>query len=476
MVNLVVVSHSALLAQGVAELAQQMTQGGCQLAVAAGVDDPDHPIGTDAIKVMEAIESVYTPSGVLVLMDLGSALLSAETALDLLDPSIAHLVQLCAAPLVEGTLAAVVAASSGASLAEVKAEAMGALAAKAAQLGESVVEPISSAVIKSPPDAQSVSWVVRNPNGLHVRPAAKLVEVLAPFAADLLLEKNGQCVNPRSLNQLAILQVRKGDTIRLIASGPQAGEALDAFMQLAQQHFGESVTTASDSGFTGVMVPRRTVSAPLFQWLPAKPVYLPRTINPEQVTHEQQRLRQALAQTTKDLQQLMQQADQQIGAGAAAIFSAHEMLINDEELHRAMEARIAHQFVCAESALQDELMNMVADYLALDDDYLRVRELDIRDILNRTLGHLTGLPPVSLPVNSDIILLADELLPSQMVGLIYQQVKGICLSKGHIMSHSAILAEMLDIPMLVGAMGCLEASRNGQNASLDTALGILALQ
>lgn len=61
MVNLVIVSHSALLAQGVAELAQQMTQGGCQLAVAAGVDDVDHPIGTDAIKVMEAIESVYSP-------------------------------------------------------------------------------------------------------------------------------------------------------------------------------------------------------------------------------------------------------------------------------------------------------------------------------------------------------------------------------------------------------------------------------
>lgn len=476
MVNLVVVSHSALLAQGVAELAQQMTQGGCQLAVAAGVDDLDHPIGTDAIKVMEAIESVYTPSGVLVLMDLGSALLSAETALELLAPDIAQHVQLCAAPLVEGTLAAVVAASSGASLADVRAEAMGALAAKAAQLGENVAESVSRAVTQSAPDAQSVSWVVRNPNGLHVRPAAKLVEVLAPFAADLLLEKNGQCVNPRSLNQLAILQVRKGDTIRLLASGQQAGEALDAFMQLAQQHFGESVTTTSDSGFTGVMVPRGAIRAPLLQWLPAIPVFLPRTINAEQIASEQQRLHQALAQTTADLQRLRQQAEQQISAEAAAIFSAHGMLIDDEELHQAMEARIAGQLVCAESAVQDELMAMVADYLALDDEYLRVRELDIRDILNRILGHLTGLPPVPLSVEGEIILLAEELLPSQMVGLNHQQIKGICLGRGHIMSHSAILAKELDIPMLVGAMGCLEASRNGQTALLDTALGILKLQ
>ncbi|QHB31309.1 dihydroxyacetone kinase subunit DhaM [Yersinia canariae] len=478
MVNLVVVSHSALLAQGVAELAQQMTQGGCQLAVAAGVDDLDHPIGTDAIKVMEAIELVYSPSGVLVLMDLGSALLSAETALELLDPEMAKNVQLCAAPLVEGTLAAVVAASSGASLDEVRAEAMGALAAKATQLGESVTPPAASSgeMAKAAPDAQSVSWVVRNPNGLHVRPAAKLVDVLAPFAADLLLEKNGQCVNPRSLNQLAILQVRKGDTIRLLASGEQAGEALDAFMQLAHQHFGESVTTTSDSGFSGIMVPRGAITAPIFQWLPAIPVFLPQTISAGNIANEQLRLHQALAHTLADLQQLAQLAEQQIGAQAAAIFTAHAMLIDDEELYAAMDKRIEQQRICAESALQDELMAMVADYQALNDDYLRVRELDIRDILNRTLGHLTGLPPVPIAVDSEILLLAEELFPSQMIGLNHQQVKGICLSKGHILSHSAILATELDIPMLVGAIGCLGASHNGQKALLDTATGVLKLQ
>lgn len=91
------------------ELAQQMLMGGdCKIAVAAGIDDPQNPIGTDPIKVMEAIESVADTDHVLVMMDIGSALLSAETALDLLDPSIAGKVRLCAAPLVEGTLAATV--------------------------------------------------------------------------------------------------------------------------------------------------------------------------------------------------------------------------------------------------------------------------------------------------------------------------------------------------------------------------------
>lgn len=130
MVNIVVVSHSAKLADGVAELAAQMTQNGCRLVVAAGVDDPDHPIGTDAIKVMQAIEEVFDPSGVLIMMDLGSALLSTETALELLDPEMSARVKACSAPIVEGTLAAVVAASAGASLAEVEREAQSALQAK----------------------------------------------------------------------------------------------------------------------------------------------------------------------------------------------------------------------------------------------------------------------------------------------------------------------------------------------------------
>ena len=115
MVNLVIVSHSARLGEGVGELARQMLMNdGCKLAIAAGIDDPASPIGTDPIKVMEAIESVADADHILVMMDIGSALLSAETALDLLDPAIAAKVRLCAAPLVEGTLAATVSAAAGA--------------------------------------------------------------------------------------------------------------------------------------------------------------------------------------------------------------------------------------------------------------------------------------------------------------------------------------------------------------------------
>jgi phosphocarrier protein FPr len=82
MLGIVIVSHSAKLAEGVEELARQMTQGQVPLVAAGGIDDPDNPIGTDAMRIYAAIEQVYSDDGVLVLMDMGSALLSAEMALE----------------------------------------------------------------------------------------------------------------------------------------------------------------------------------------------------------------------------------------------------------------------------------------------------------------------------------------------------------------------------------------------------------
>ncbi len=82
-IGIVIVSHSKQLALGVQELAAQMVQGKVPLAIAAGIEDPENPLGTDPMQVYQAIASVFSDDGVLVLMDLGSALMSAEMSLDL---------------------------------------------------------------------------------------------------------------------------------------------------------------------------------------------------------------------------------------------------------------------------------------------------------------------------------------------------------------------------------------------------------
>ncbi|GAA3583488.1 dihydroxyacetone kinase phosphoryl donor subunit DhaM [Gibbsiella greigii] len=477
MINIVVVSHSAQLARGVQELAQQMMRAdGCQLALAAGVDDEEHPIGTDAVRVMDAINSVAQGDGIdgiVVLMDLGSALLSAETALELLEPAVAEKVKLCSAPLVEGTLAAVVAANAGAPLAQVLAEAQGALQAKQAQLGEA---PGAEENVGLPlAEGKSVSWLVQNPHGLHARPAARLAETLAPFDAELLLEKNGQCVNPRSLNQLALLQVRHGDTIRLIANGQQADQALAAFKALAEQHFGETISAQQQPSLHGMPVAESVSTGPVLQTASFWPVVAEKSIGTDDVINEQQRLREALQHTLSDLNKLAERTATLIGKPQAGIFGAHSMLLDDPDLQQQAYARIAQRLYCAERAWREVLEAVADDYLALDDAYLRARELDVRDLLRRTLSHLQQqtIPPIALA--EPVILVMDEIMPSDVVMLDRRMVLGICLSGGSVVSHSAILAKAMGIPMVVGLSGCMEKTHCGQKVMLDAARGVLQL-
>lgn len=124
MVGIVVVSHSAKVAEGICELAGQMAAPGQKIIAAGGIADGS--IGTDAITIQAAIEAANTSDGVLVMVDLGSAVMSAELAIEMLDEPLKSLVTIADAPILEGTIAAAVAASIGQPLAGVAATAAGA--------------------------------------------------------------------------------------------------------------------------------------------------------------------------------------------------------------------------------------------------------------------------------------------------------------------------------------------------------------
>ncbi|WP_200286646.1 dihydroxyacetone kinase phosphoryl donor subunit DhaM [Pantoea ananatis] len=445
MVNLVIVSHSAMLGEGVEMLARQMLTGdNCRIAVAAGIDDPDHPIGTDPIKVMEAIEAVADTDHVLVMMDMGSALLSAETALDLLDPVIAEKVRLCAAPLVEGTLAATVSAAAGADIDTVIDVAMNALAAKQAQLGITPSAHAASLPAQAPDsDAHSVTVTIRNHHGLHVRPASRLVAALAGMNADLVLEKQGQCVKPDSLNQIALLQVRCHDAVTLSASGPDAERALAAFESLAAEDFGEHPESMAlkSSASTVEKVQGKAVFYPL-------PLAQPARHPCSDVGQEERRLQQAIVDTLNDLNALAALAEKKYGASVAAIFSGHHTLLDDPDLFDAACEVIRNDSCCAESAWYQVLMELSQQYQHLDDAYLQARFIDIEDILYRTLCHLKGrdirLPTPDVPA----IIVADDIFPSAVVNLDAQLVKGICLREGSTLSHAAIIAQQAGIAFI----------------------------
>ena len=238
-VNLVIVSHSAQLAEGTAELARQM--GGDEVAIEPAGGLEDGSIGTDAERVRAAIERVRSPAGVLVLMDLGSALMSAEIALELLEDSGGPVV-LSAAPLVEGAVAAAARARGGAALAEVAAEARGALVMKTSQLEE---QDAPAAPAPEVPDTEGLveRLHVGNRLGLHLRPAGRIIELVAAHDATVEIRNATRGTGPadgRSVTGLAMLRAVHGDELEVSARGPEAQALLAALAALAAGNFGDA--------------------------------------------------------------------------------------------------------------------------------------------------------------------------------------------------------------------------------------------
>ena len=124
-VNLVIISHSCKLAEGVCEIAQQMAGDAVAIAAVGGLrtDDGEHMLGTDPLRIADAVRSVWSTAGVLLLVDMGSAVLSAEEALALLPPDRRPCCRISNAPLVEGAIVAAVEAGLGHTLDQVNAAA-----------------------------------------------------------------------------------------------------------------------------------------------------------------------------------------------------------------------------------------------------------------------------------------------------------------------------------------------------------------
>ncbi|MEV6096545.1 dihydroxyacetone kinase phosphoryl donor subunit DhaM [Nocardia sp. NPDC051981] len=232
MIGLVVVSHSRALAEAAVALAAGLLPDqGVPVRIAAGLSDTE--FGTDAVAVAEAITAADSGDGVLVLLDLGSAVLSAETALDLLESPVA--VRLSAGPLVEGLVSALAAAGGGGDLDAVAREAGNALAAKRAQLGDSVGtgpagDPQSSTAVQ-PVDDSAITEIIEvtNEHGLHARPAAELVSALREVEAVVALRNATTGAGPvpgDSLTRVLTLGVHPGQRLEVSATGPEAARAV----------------------------------------------------------------------------------------------------------------------------------------------------------------------------------------------------------------------------------------------------------
>ncbi|GGP46333.1 dihydroxyacetone kinase phosphoryl donor subunit DhaM [Saccharothrix coeruleofusca] len=224
MIGLVVVSHSALLARGVAELAGQMAP---DVRIEPSGGDGSGGLGTDFLDVGRAIGAADSGDGVVVLFDLGSARMVAEMAAE----EHAGEVAVVDAPLVEGAVAAAVAAQGGAALAAVaEAATTGAAPAGAAPGGDGPSGvPAATAV--------TAEVLLTNDVGLHARPAALLVRALTGLDAEVVVRLGERSADARSVMALMALGAVGGRRVAVEATGADAAEAVRRVEELAARGF-----------------------------------------------------------------------------------------------------------------------------------------------------------------------------------------------------------------------------------------------
>jgi phosphoenolpyruvate-protein phosphotransferase/dihydroxyacetone kinase phosphotransfer subunit len=467
-VGIVIVSHSATLAAGVRELAAEMAGSDVRLELAGGIEAPEPALGTDAVRVAEAIARADSGDGVLVLMDLGSAVLSAETALDLLTVEQQGRVLLCEAPLVEGAVAAAVAAGLGAPLAEVAAEARGGLQGKVAHLGAGEPETSVPAPATAPlEEGLTLRLEIRNPLGLHARPAARFVQTAAGFDANvevINLTTGGGPAGGRSLNGLATLGIGQGHEILVSADGPQAAAALDALAELAGRDFDEEPArvAAPATPLTPIAVPAGPRHDAALTGLPGAPGIVSgparhlRTAAPEIPTgssgdpeDEWEALEGALERVGAEIGAARESVAARAGEYSAAIFDAHLLFLEDDALLGPTRRAIFEEGRNAAEAWHAAAEAVAADYGSLDDDYMRARAEDLTDVARQVVAALTGAAAGPSLARPGIVVAAD-LTPADTAALDRELARGIATSGGSPTSHSAILARSLGIPAAVG--------------------------
>jgi len=473
-VGIVVISHSRALARAAVALAGEMLHGRpVPIEIAAGLDDTT--FGTDALQVKQAIEKVDGPDGVVVLMDLGSAVLSAELALDLLDdPATRDRVTLSSAPIVEGLVVAAVAASGGASREEVASEARHALLGKAAHL--SVADDAASEVpLVARADEVVGVFTVANRHGLHARPAARLVGEVGGLDAVVTLTNSTTGMGPvpaGSLSRVATLGAQQGHQVEIRASGPQAQEAVEHLLALAARHFDEATDAPAPADVStppGPVAASPGIAIGPVRRLTSALVEVDETEVGDPVA-EWRRVVEAVAEVRRDTEHLRALTVREVGEAEAGIFDAHLALLADSEMLADVKRRIGTG-VGAFAAWTACLAEIEQEWSHLPDPYLRERAADVRAVGDQVRRVLAGA--AAEQVRGVGVLVARDLTPAQAAGLDISSVHGIVLAAGSATSHAAILARSRDLPLVVAAGRSVLTIPEGTPIVVDGSTGVV---
>ncbi|TKB24699.1 phosphoenolpyruvate--protein phosphotransferase [Desulfopila sp. IMCC35006] len=333
---------------------------------------------------------------------------------------------------------------------------------------------------------KSVEVKIQGAHGLHARPATAFVELAKQFKASVHVRHKESVADGKSLVSLLKLGAGENASLRIMVSGEDEDEALKAIeaavlagLEDETEAADEVQLDAADHGWSpseptitiqGLSASSGLAIGPLWHFKKSKIVVASTAKYP---AIEENLLHEAIATAQSELEQIHREVKAQSGAGKAAIFKAHIEFLNDEEMIAETHALIKKGHSAGWS-WQKVIGERVEDMAQLDDPVLRGRATDINDVGSRVLRHLAEVvEDTPFTAETPVILVAEDLMPSDTVNLDPRKILGFCTTAGGPTSHTAIIARSLGIPAIVGAGPALLNQENGTEVILDGTTGNL---
>ena len=191
---------------------------------------------------------------------------------------------------------------------------------------------------------------------------------------------------------------------------------------------------------------------------------------------EWQRVKDAITQATEQLQNLYEQALEKVGDEHAMIFQVHQMMLEDEDYLEAIEGMICSESFNAEYAVSETGKTFSEMFAAMDDEYMKARSADVKDISDRIVRCLSGVSEGGSQFDNPVIIVADDLTPSETVTLDKSKILAFVTVHGSTNSHTAILARTMNIPALIGVDVNLDELTDGTLAVVDGFTGEFVLE
>lgn len=204
--------------------------------------------------------------------------------------------------------------------------------------------------------------------------------------------------------------------------------------------------------------------------------YVVKRVKVENPDEEVKRVEAAREKSQEQLQKLYEKAVKEVGEASAAIFEVHQMMLEDDDYNESIENIIRTQEVNAEYAVASTGDNFSEMFASMDDDYMRARAADIKDISERLVRNLSGQNGMDTEFEEPVIVVADDLTPSETVQMDKEKILAFVTVHGSTNSHTAILARMMNIPALIGVDMNLEEIPSGTCAVVDGFTGEFILE